>query len=162
MKSFLIFSLLVFHFSLLFAQHDSGKATFHVVSANDKHYELSFAEDCPGLHKKITVDEKGNGNLYWGGRRNYNSSSFTADSVTVDSIRNLITIALVNEVNSYCLNKSCPKTACNYIISIAGKSNVYGAMIDVDFAVKGKLGFDDLDKVIKLLDRLYNRYAFPK
>ena len=147
---------------MLFAQQDSGKTTFHVVSANDKKDELIFSRRCTGDNRKMTVDGNGEANFYWGGVKNYNSSSFLADSALVDTVKSLITLSLINDLNNYCFNHSCPKSACNYVVVIAEKETVYSASIDADYADKNQSGFHKLDRLIGLLSDMNNKYAFPK
>ena len=133
-----------------------------MVSVNDKKYELIFSKECIGDHRKMVINGKEEANFFWGGAKNYNSSSFLADSALVDTIKSLITVSLISDLNKYCFDHSCPKSSCNYFLVITEKGTVYSTSMDVHFAVANASDFYKLTRLVRLLDDLYNRYAFPK
>jgi hypothetical protein len=163
MKSFLIFSLLAFSCSLVFAQHDSGKATFHVKHDIDKDKRISnveFINGCGEKYRRIFIYKDGNAYFFWGRNKNPTSVSFSSDTLAIDSVRSIITLDFVNKLQS-CSNKSSI-SSCIYGASISGNEGDSFVVIEVDEANSDKCTSSGLQSLVKLLDIFEKRYAFPK
>jgi hypothetical protein len=164
MKSSLIFLLLVFSCSLVFAQQDSGKATFHVKQNHtlDESNSIQFTYQCKGVYRTIFIDKNGNDYFYWGKPETTTSASFLADTVSVDTVKSIITPEFVGK-----LNKCYPKPGesdnkCNYFIVIIVNGEPFSATIDIDRINKKSCEYLRLERLISIMDTFYNRYAFPK
>jgi hypothetical protein len=163
MKSFLTFSLLVFHFSLVSAQHDSGKTTFHVKAAIDTKNGISFGMLCDEKYKQIFIDEKGGAYFFWGKMMNPTSTSFSADTASVDTVKSIITPAFVDAIDKCTLGCSMDKENCPYwlFIYVDGLPK-YSADIDTNCIAKDKCGNERLQRLVNLLSTFDKRYRFPK
>ncbi|HXP48924.1 MAG TPA: hypothetical protein VN922_03160 [Bacteroidia bacterium] len=163
MKTFLTFSLLFFHLSLVFAQQDSGKTTFHVRPVIDTENGISFVIPCEENFKQIFIDEKGGAYFFWGKMMNPTSASFSADTASVDTVRNIITPAFVDAIDKCTLGCSMDKEKCPYwlFIYVDGLPK-YAANIDISCTGKDKCGNERLQRLINLLNTFDKRYRFPK
>jgi len=164
-RALISFLTLLFNCSLLCAQQDSGKVTFHIGDAN-KNIQVHFIEQYNG-HKDrgITVDiEKGNALFYWITPNNKGTSSFAADTASVDMVKAIITHAFVNELKE-CLKKyQGGISQSNYVVMVTNLNNgiSYGATIDQNFINNAGCYGDKLSKLVLLLNIFDRRYRFPK
>ncbi len=154
--------LFVFSYSLLYAQNDSGRVTFHV-KAIDRKNGIDFSVQCEEKYREIFIDKKGNAYFFWGKPDNPISASFSSDTASINIVKNIITPAFIDKLLNCCAKYNCPDTDCGYFtyINENGKATHFAA-IDLNYSGNDKCGSDKLNRLIKMLDTFYNRYAFPK
>ena len=155
-----LFILFVFVGSALFAQEDSSStATFHFKRNADKHNGIAFSYGCAGKHKDVFIDKEGNADFYWGANNNPTSASFISDTVLVKTFESIITPSFIDTLNQLYNTDH----RCGYFIRILDNGRtINGAIIDEGLVNESMPVPNKLRMLIKLLDDLNNRYAFPK
>jgi hypothetical protein len=159
MKYCILFFLLL-NCSALFAQQDTTMtATFHFKRNADKHNGIAFSYGCGGKHKDVFIDKDGNADFYWGGNDNPTSASFTGDTALVAIFQSIITPSFIDSLNM----QYNTDHRCGYFVRILDNGRtVNGCIIDESMVNDSMPVPNKLRMLIKLLDDLNNRFAFPK
>lgn len=111
---------------------------------------------------EIYIDKNGNADFYWGELGNPTSASFSADSVSVDTVKNIISPDFIDTIRSLSSGFKLDTTSY-YFMGIREKGKInYNTYFDKSYIEMRKYGANRLSRLIKMIDTFYNRYAFPK
>ncbi|HSY77774.1 MAG TPA: hypothetical protein VK890_12990 [Bacteroidia bacterium] len=161
----LISFLFLFNCSFLYAQQDTGKVTFRVKRDTVKNIELHFVQRSEGGERGIIINEQnGSAIFFWSNSNNRASSSFAADTASIDTLKNIITYQFLNDVRACLVNYKNVISHSNYVVLIHTLDNgkMYGATIDQNFINNAGCNADKLNKLVRLLNTFDKRYRFPK
>jgi hypothetical protein len=155
-----LFIVFVFIGTTLFAQEDTTiTATFHFKRNADKHNGIAFSYGCSGKHKDVFIDKDGNADFYWGADNNPTSASFTNDTALVTTFQTIITSSFIDTLNQLYNTDH----RCGYFVRILENGRtINGAIIDEGLVNESMPVPNKLRMLIKLLDELNDRFAFPK
>lgn len=140
MKSSLIFLLLLFSCSLVFAQQDSARATFHMKHREpaliiDKSNGVSFFFFGGNKNENFFIDNNGNAIFYWGKSNSPTSASFSNDTAAIDTIRSIITPAFITSINK------CGVSDVSYgyaaAITVNGVATYFGVIEQTEVKANG-------------------------